>query len=157
MIAVTMVPHNVERGMLRSGSMTFSAGTVADSSPSSGQRVRIAAGVIAEIVNGCASTLISDDASARPSSTIARMITASSGMSLSTVVTSWNTPTCFTPRPLTYVRMQHTASGVSAGPPLIVLIAGTSSDRYATLPIAIAALPTHNDIQSPHANTKPQH
>ena len=61
MIAVTTVPHSVERGMLRSGSMTFSAGTVADSSPSSGQRVRIAAASHwPEIVNGCGSTLISE-------------------------------------------------------------------------------------------------
>ncbi len=146
MSAVTIVPHSVERGMLRSGSMTFSAGTVADSRPSSGHRVRIAAAVIAETVNGCGSTLISV-ASPRPSSTIARMTTASSGMSLSTVVTSWNTPAVFTPRQFTNVRIQIIATAVSAGPPLTLLIAGTSSDRYATLPIAMAALPTHTDIQ----------
>src|SRR5262245_3210610 len=146
MIAVTIVPHSVERGMLRSGSMTFSAGTVADSRPSNGQSVRIAAAVIAEIVNGCGSTLISD-ASARPSSTIARMITASSGMSFSTVVTSWNTPTCFTPRQFMYVRIQISATDTNAGAPCVCLIAGTSSDKYATLPMAIAALPTHTDIQ----------
>jgi hypothetical protein len=75
------------------------------------------------------------------------MITASSGMSLRTVVTSWNTPTCFTPRQFTYVRIQIIATEVSCGAPCVCLIAGMSSDRYAMLPIAIAALPTHTDIQ----------
>ena len=68
-------------------------------------------------------------------------------MSFNTVVTSWNTPACFTPRQFRKVRIQIIATAVSAGPPLTDLIAGTSSDKYATLPMAIAALPTHTDIQ----------
>ena len=60
MSAVTSVPHSVARGMLRFGSMTLSAGTVADSSPSSAHSVSVADAVIAEIVNGCGSTLITD-------------------------------------------------------------------------------------------------
>ncbi len=66
---------------------------------------------------------------------------------MSTVVTSWNTPACFTPRQFTNVRIQISATAVSCGPPCTDLIAGTSSDRYAIVPIAIAALPTQTDIQ----------
>ena len=78
---------------------------------------------------------------------MASTMTASSGITFSTVVTSWNTPACLTPRQFTNVRIQISATAVSCGPPFIDLIAGTSSDRYAIVPIAIAALPTHTDIQ----------
>src|ERR1044072_1092337 len=118
MSAVTIVPHKVERGMLRVGSMTLSAGTVADSSPSSGHKVRIAAAVTAETVNGCGSTLITEG-SARPSSRNARATTASSGMSLSTVVTSWKIPTCFQPRQLTNVRIQTSPQSAADASPRI--------------------------------------
>ena len=50
--AVTTVPSIVARGMVRSGSSTFSAGTVADSKPRSAQSARVAAAVIPSSVSG---------------------------------------------------------------------------------------------------------
>ena len=50
--AVTTVPSIVARGMVRAGSSTLSAGTVADSKPSSAQSARVAAAVIPSSVSG---------------------------------------------------------------------------------------------------------
>jgi hypothetical protein len=50
--AVTTVPSIVARGMVRAGSSTVSAGTVADSKPSSAQSARVAAVVIPSSVRG---------------------------------------------------------------------------------------------------------
>src|SRR4051812_31098607 len=84
--AATNVPSNVARGIVRCGSMTCSAGTVADSSPSSAHKVSVAEAVTAESVKGCASTLITA-AFCSPNSTHARTMTASSGSNFNAVVT----------------------------------------------------------------------
>ena len=72
--------------------MTLSAGTVADSSPSRPHSVSVAAAVIAEIENGCGSTLITDEVAAPQSARWPSTMTATSGITFSTVVTSWTTP-----------------------------------------------------------------
>jgi len=87
------------------------------------------------------------DASPLPSSTTASTTIASNGKILSTVVTIWTNPICRTPRQLRNVRIQMIAHDTIAGPPTNCLIAGTRSDRYATVPVTIAALPIQTAIQ----------
>src|SRR5262245_14450854 len=113
--------------------MTLPAGTVADSSPRNAHRVNVAEAVTAGRLKGCGSTRMTD-ASPLPNNISASTTIASSGITLSTVVTICRTPICRTPRQLRYVRIQMIAHDVTAGPPTVVLITGTSSERYATVP-----------------------
>ena len=143
---VIAVPQIVARGIVFSGSITLPAGTVADSSPRNAHSVIVADAVTAARLSGCGSTRMTD-ASPLPSSTIASTTIASNGITLSTVVTIWTTPICRTPRQLRNVRIQMIAHETIAGPPTVCLIAGTSSARYATVPVTIAALPIQTAIQ----------
>src|SRR5437868_6363963 len=107
------VPQSVARGMLRSGSMTLSDGTVAHSSPSNAHNVNVADAVIAEIVNGCGSNLMTLVSCAANSQKASAMI-PSSGSSFNTVVTICTTPMCLTPRQLRNVRSQISTTEATA-------------------------------------------
>src|SRR5262245_57211840 len=132
--------------MVFSGSMTLPAGTVADSKPRNAHSVSVADAVTADRVHGCGSTRMTD-ASPLPSNTTASTTIANKGITLSTVVTIWKTPICRTPRQLRKVRIHTIAHDTIAGPPVVCLIAGTRSARYATVPVTIEALPTQTAIQ----------
>ena len=80
--------------MVRSGSFTLSAGTVADSRPRSAQRVSVAAAVVPSRVIG---TSANDARVSRRRKKPPTSATASRGSSFRTVVTAWTQPAARTP------------------------------------------------------------
>src|SRR5688572_12912927 len=109
---------------------------------------------MADSENGCESALITE-VSPLISSDKPNTMIATSGSSFSTVVTTCTAPISRVPRQFRYVSNQMMAHEAIAGPPVVVLIQGMSSARYATVASAIAALPTHTPIQYPQAMRKP--
>ena len=94
MSAVTTVPSRVARGMMRPGSRTLLAGIVADSRPSSAQRVSVAAAVVPPMDSGipAAARTVAERTENKPKAEI-----ATSGMIFSTVVTPCTQPEALMP------------------------------------------------------------
>ena len=117
----------VERGMVRLGSSTSPAGTVADSRPMNAHRVKAAAAVIAPkddpplALNG-----LKLPPSMNSSPTVA---IASSGSSLRAVVTPCTQPPWRTPRALTPVSSQIAATATAAASRELVARSSQKVDR----------------------------
>ena len=112
MVAVNKVPVTVARGIVRSGSRTWSAGIVADSRPVSAQSVSVAVAVTAARDDdplALKGTKLLVSRKNKPT-----MPMAMSGTSLRTVVASWTRPASRTPSALTPVRIQMAASATLA-------------------------------------------
>src|SRR5450755_1140871 len=101
MHAVRMPPISVARGMVRAGSRTLSAGMVADSMPSSAQRLSVIVAVVPERLTGRWMTghWLILPTYMKPTSAM-----ANSGSSFSTVVTDWTQPEALMPYQFTNVR-----------------------------------------------------
>ena len=125
--AVTRVPMMVERGMVRSGSATSSAGTVADSRPMNAHRVSAAAAVTEPNTDPPAGLNGPKLPPSKNSSPTVAM--ASSGTSLRTVVTAWTQPPWRTPRALTAVSVQIAATATAAASRALVASAPQKTDR----------------------------
>ena len=125
--AVTRVPMMVERGMVRLGSVTSSAGTVADSRPMKAHSVRAAAAVTEPNTDpplGLNPPKLPPSKNSSP--TVAM---ASSGTSFRAVVTAWTQPPWRTPRAFTRVRAQIAATATAAASRALVARAPQKTDR----------------------------
>ena len=104
------MPITVARGIVRSGSLTSSAGTVADSRPMKAQRVRSAAALMPqskplESVNGSKLRAVHEEQ--------ADHADHEQRDELEIVVTTWTMPAARTPTMLTSVRIQMSAMATS--------------------------------------------
>ncbi len=139
------MPAKVAIGTIRAASSTFSAGTVADSRPRNPQNVSPAAVAICAPVTatcGCATV-----GAPRSHNTTPSPISAASGTSLITVVTSEISPALRTPRILTPVNSHTTSTDSTAGNPGTRPITGKIGDRLLTTATASAPLPAHSITQ----------
>ncbi len=110
--SVAAVPSTVARKIVRFGSSTSSAGTVADSKPSSPHRRRTEEAAIARKLDPpltFAGVRLSTSRYASPS-----VAKRSSGITLRTVVTSWKTAASRTPQALRAVSSHTAPSAVHA-------------------------------------------
>ena len=109
--AASSTPKIVARGMVRTGSTTSPAGTVADSRPRKAHSVTAAAAEIAARSDWplrLITVKLAGSTHHQPSTPI-----SSSGTSLSTVVSTCTAPASFTPRTLIRVSSQMATSAVS--------------------------------------------
>ena len=121
------VPQSVARGMVRAGSATLPAGTVADSSPSSAHRVSAAVAPTAPGEKPPASGWTGR--APPPSIAAATISTAASGSSLRTVVTSWSLATAPVRQQLSAVNSHTAATASKAGSPATPAMPGAKRLR----------------------------
>src|SRR5262245_41088571 len=124
-IALSSVPSSVARGIVRAGSSVLSAGTVAGSNPTTAQSASAAAAAVpSSEIRGPVATFASHSGLKRTS---AASGTATSGTHFSTVVTDCTQPEARTPKQLTSVNSQTTATVTSGAAPGTFAIQGTSA------------------------------
>src|SRR6266478_3041363 len=99
-----MVPTSVARGMVLSGFLTSSAGTVADSTPRNAHRVSAATAVTA--ANGDIPLVLKGTKWLQFTQNRPMVAIATRGTSFMIVVITWNIPACLMPMTLIQVTSQ---------------------------------------------------
>ena len=125
MTPARIIPAIVARGIVRAGSRTCSAGTVADSSPSNAHKVSVAAAVMLASFKSAKPAKGGSDAFVSPppdNTKPASKITASNGMTFRTVVTNCTEPASTAPRQLIAVSNQIDPQVTKAWSPVVSAI-----------------------------------
>jgi hypothetical protein len=138
--------------MVRAGSFTESAGTVADSNPTKAQRVRAAVAVMAlKVDSPDALKGVKWEGSRKKSPMVPR---AKRGRSFRRVVQNWRIPASRTPQQFTAVRPQMLARAAEAPKAGEFARGGKKEARYPTKATEMAAFPAQMLTQYPHATRK---